>query len=348
MKIAIIAFTRKGGRFCCLVCSGLKKLGYEVEGAIPELYSPKSEEKLSEIKVLKETAGEWVKKAFDQSQALLFIGAAGIAVRLTAPYIKDKRTDPAVLVMDEAGKYCISLLSGHLGGANDLARLIGGMTGAQPVITTATDLEGRFAVDLFARDNGLRISDMKLAKQISAEILDGGLVSFFSDFPIEGKIPRELSGGENERYHIRLTAEDDRSAPDTLFLYPPAVVAGIGCRKGAKASVIEACVEKALQTAGIAGECLAGIASVDRKAKEPGLLAFAKSRHLDVAFFTPKELEAVSGDFTESDFVRKTVGTGNVCERAALALGKGRLLLPKQAQDGVTVALAARDWKGYI
>lgn len=143
---------------------------------------------ISEEKTLTECVGEW----FGQADALVFLSAAGIAVRSIAPHIRHKSMDPAVVVVDETGKYSISLLSGHHGGANELAEEIAGLLGAEAVITTATDREKKFAVDVFAKRNNLKITDWELAKKISAEVLEGRKVYFSSQLPLEGKVPEEL------------------------------------------------------------------------------------------------------------------------------------------------------------
>ena len=122
----------------------------------------------------------------------MFIGAAGIAVRYIAPWVKDKYTDSAVLVMDERGRYIIPLLSGHVGSAVETAKEIASCIKAVPVITTATDVQGNFAVDVFARKNGLAITDREMAKAISAAVLEGEKVGFYSPYPWRGELPAEL------------------------------------------------------------------------------------------------------------------------------------------------------------
>ena len=134
-----------------------------------------------------------VKEAFQEKEAILFVGAAGIAVRLIAPWVQDKLKDPAVLVIDEQGRYAIPILSGHVGGCNELAEAAAQILGAEPVITTATDLRQAFAVDVFAAENELVISDRELAKQISAAELRGEKIGFFSDYPVDGIVPAEIT-----------------------------------------------------------------------------------------------------------------------------------------------------------
>lgn len=135
---------------------------------------------------------EWVRDAFDSADALIYVGAVGICVRTIAPYIKSKTRDPAVVVIDETGRYVIPVLSGHLGGANDLARRIARLTGAEPVITTATDLAHAFSVDAWARIQGCAVENPGRIKYVSSKILSGDDIVIVSDFPISGEVPEHV------------------------------------------------------------------------------------------------------------------------------------------------------------
>ena len=151
---------------------------------------------------------EWVRDAFDSADALIYVGAVGICVRTIAPYIKSKTRDPAVVVIDETGKYVIPVLSGHLGGANDLARRIARLTGAEPVITTATDLAHAFSVDAWARIQGCVVENPGRIKAVSSKILAGDDIVIASDFPISGEVPehvivRECRDAESRNTCIR-------------------------------------------------------------------------------------------------------------------------------------------------
>jgi precorrin-4 C11-methyltransferase len=134
---------------------------------------------------LKEIIAGW----FDSADVIVFFASTGIAVRAIAPYVKSKVTDPAILVVDEGSHYCIPLLSGHLGGANAYAKTVSGILKTQTILTTATDVEKRFAVDVFARENGLRIADMALAKEIAAASVRKEELKFWSEWPVEGRVP---------------------------------------------------------------------------------------------------------------------------------------------------------------
>lgn len=312
--------------------------------------------------------GNWAKAMFEEPRALIFVGAAGIAVRSIAPFVKDKLSDPPVVVVDETGCFVIPLLSGHMGGANDLARRIAGWLGAVPVITTATDLNGLFAVDVYASRSGLALSDRQEAKRISAALLAGEPVGFFSDFPVgaqteavgergEGKGKRLLPPGCVDKvclHNICITIGDRLSgayrrqyglpADGTLRLVPKAVVLGIGCRRGMEQELLEEKVNNILGKQGIDILAVKAAATIDIKQQEPGLRGLADRHGWEFRTYSREELEQVEGIFTESDFVRDTVGVGNVCERAAVAAG-GTLLIHKQAGDGITVAAAMEQVK---
>lgn len=288
---------------------------------------------------------EWTGAVFQDADGIIYIGAAGIAVRAIAPYIKSKTTDPAVVVLDAGACFCISLLSGHLGGANDLARETARFTGAVPVITTATDVNGRFAVDEFARKNELKLSDMKLAKEVTADLLDGKEIGFFSDFPVTGELPEGLVRNEKREHIIHITVKTgNRQETGTLFLIPRAVVIGIGCKRGTPKEAVEELADRVLEEAGVPWSAVAAVASIELKKDEAGLIRFAEDKKKPLYFLTAEELEQAQGGFQESEFVRGVTGVGNVCERAAVMACRAggvqnELLTGKQAFHGVTAAL---------
>ena len=289
----------------------------------------------------------FAQQAMVDCDLIVFVGAAGIAVRAVAPYLMGKAYDPAVIVIDEAGRFVIPLLSGHLGGANALAERLADGLGAQAVITTATDGREVFAVDSWARAHGCVVVDPQHIKYVSGALLRGETVGVRSDFPVDGRLPA----------HISLQAEaesgfaigyDTKAAPfaHTLHLVPRLVHIGIGCRRGTPVERIEAAVRAALDAAGVPRSAVCGAASIDVKRDEPGLLLFSAQAGLPLAFFSAEELRRTAGDFTPSAFVEQAVGVDNVCERAAVcAAGGGRLLCRETARDGVSVALAERPWR---
>lgn len=333
---AIISFTRGGGQTAERLARGLEAAGWRAENWC----LPKWAADFPAATPVRGTLSQWCGFRFQSGGGLIFVGACGIAVRTIAPFVQSKTKDPAVVVVDEKGEYAISLLSGHLGGGNDLARTVARILGGTPVITTATDVRGKFAVDVWARDNDLAIPSMALAKEISAAVLAGEPVAFRSDFPVEGAVPPELSGGPEARLAIEVGVyrkEKPVFAPRCLTL-------GLGCRRGKAPEEIGALVDRVLAEQGILPEAVAEAATIDWKRDEEGLRAFCQNRGWPLRFFSAEELGAAPGDFSPSAFVSRTVGVDNVCERAAvLASGGGRLLVKKQAENGVTVAVAQKD-----
>lgn len=329
MNAAVIAFTRRGAQLGALAA---KRLDASLH--VP----PRLAEELGESAY--DSLASWTAEHWDSCRALIFIGACGIAVRAIAPYVRDKFTDPAVVVMDEGGHFVIPLLSGHVGGANDLARTLAELTGAQAVISTATDVNELFAVDLWAREMGLAIADRQLAKEISAAVLEGKPVGFTSDFAIS--CPPGLSTRQEE-LGIHVTCRTGRGPfPRTLRLVPRCLILGIGCRRGTEEAAIIRAVNAALQKAGLDPLAVQAAATIDLKEKEAGLLAFCRNRNLPLRIYSSEVLAGVPGEFTPSAFVQSVTGVDNVCERAAAARG-GTLLLGKTACEGVTVAIALED-----
>lgn len=320
-----------------------KKQGWQVENVSKSVYLPIS---------LKGSLREWTEEKFQECEAVIFIGACGIAVRSIAPFVKSKKTDPAVLVIDECGTYVISLLSGHLGGANDLARGGAEFLGAQAVVTTATDLHDRFAVDVFAKKNGCEIFPMTAAKVFSAALLAGEKVGFYSDFPWAGDLPEGFvptdsqDPRENPSVGMALTiCRDCEPFANTVWVVPRVVNVGIGCRKGKDEKAIGRLIDETLNEKKIWPQALSKAASVDLKKEEEGILKWCRRQGIPFETYTAKELLKVPGEFTASEFVRKTAGVENVCERsAALAGGCGRFIQRKKAGDGVTCALVLSDW----
>lgn len=284
-----------------------------------------------------------MEELFREAGLLIFIGACGIAVRDIAPHLKSKTTDPAVLVLDDAGTFVIPILSGHIGGANRMARDLASRLGATPVITTATDVSGRFSVDAWAAEHGFAISSMKTAKDISAAILAGD-VPVTAEKPLPASLPAGLTAGKTGALGIYIGIRTASPFAETLRLVPRCVTLGIGCRRAVPAEAVRGAVTAALAGAGIDRRAVCGVASIDVKRDEAGLLAFCGEWKLAPVFYSAETLAAVTGTFSDSEFVKKTVGVGNVCERAAVICG-GTLILSKYAENGVTVAASVSDWR---
>ena len=290
---------------------------------------------------------EWTVRQFAQSDALIFVGAAGIAVRAIAPHCRSKATDPAVVVVDECGHFAVPILSGHLGGANDLARELAAVCGAVPVITTATDANGLFAVDEWAKKQHCTVLEVEKIKLVSGKLLEGKTVSCWSEFAIAGSAPAGVTMAEaQEKADFVLTLFPQGEA---LHLVPKIGVLGIGCRRGTPAEQLEQEFAAFCNEHGLAPQAISAAASIDLKQNEAGLLEFCKNHSWNVSFYSAEQLQNAPGEFTPSAFVRSVTGVDNVCERAAVLVAGGPLRVKKYAAEGVTFALAQMpylpDWR---
>jgi cobalt-precorrin 5A hydrolase len=296
---------------------------------------------------------EAISHSFREREALVLIMACGIAVRLLAPLLHDKQSDPAVVVMDEAGQFAISLLSGHWGGANELAVTLAGIAGGTPVITTATDIRGLAAVDVFARDIGVIPEPFFRVKVLNAAMLRGEDVAVFTDRPFARlhrypglsflPLARLKEAGSQYRYRALLTnrARLPGARGDDLYLRPPSLYVGVGCRRGVSAERIIAAIHEVLMCHNLAPASIAGLASIEHKRDEFGLIKAAHMLKVPIRFYHTQEIAALSAPYQVSTFVQETMGVGAVCEPTAmLAARSGRLLVAKQKMNGVTVAVA--------
>ena len=304
------------------------------------------------IQFVKNSIGDWAKEQMEDRNVLFFIGACGIAVRAIAPCLTDKLHDSPVLVADEKGQYLIPILSGHVGGANALASWIAEKIGAEPVITTATDLNRKFAVDLFAKKNGLFIVNRDGIAKVSAKVLSGQTISMSVEtghLEVHGKQPdgiHILPYPPAQQVDVMVTSEE-KEWDAAILLKPREYVIGMGCRRGKEAEQIDDFIRRHLEKFGIVPGQVVELASIDRKRNEPGLLAWSRKERIPFRTYTAEELQSVKGTFQTSDFVQNQVGVDNVCERAALKSCEpmGTLVYEKHAENGMTIAIAKREWK---
>lgn len=342
--ITVFSFTRKGGVLCGRICGILREAGWRAEGI--SKYPEEGDAPLrQEIKTL---AGE----LFPQREALIFVGAAGIAVRSVAGSVSAKDRDAAVLVVDDTGKYVIPLLSGHIGGANRLALFLAASLRAEPVLTTATDRNGIFAADSWAVAHFCQIPDAGEIKWISSALLKGEPVSLHCEAPVEGTLPEGLRISDEGETGIFIGDEPDgKWYSHTLRMVPKRIVLGLGCRKGLEPALLEAGTERFLSRAKIPWERVACIASIDLKKEETALLELSEKRRIPFFTFPAEELSGLEGEFSSSEFVRSVTGVDNVCERSAMAAARklsgenGKLILPKTAGQGMTAAAVEMNWR---
>lgn len=346
MKLSMVSFTEKG-----ILLS--EQIAERLDGIEYALYTKCRTccKKEQTVQFITKSIGEWAKEQFEEGNAFLFIGACGIAVRAIAPHIGDKLHDSPVLVMDEKGQYVIPILSGHVGGANELAFFLAGKSGARPVITTATDTNNQFAVDVFAKKNGLTIVNKDGIAKVSAKVLSGKHITMSIEQGHSQKNDKPPEGIELIEYpplqkvDVVITSEN-REFETEILLRPKEYAVGIGCKRGKEAEKMERFIRDYLQRAGISPDQVFGMASIDVKQDEPGLLAWSRKEKIPFITYTAEELRSAEGIFHKSEFVKEQVGVDNVCERAAMKMcgHGGRLIYEKHAEDGMTIAAARREW----
>ena len=334
MKVSIIAFTDNG-----------MEIAYKLSNSLSEAND------VDFARCGKGALSTWTEEHFSTNDALIFIGAIGIALRAIAPYIKTKTKDPAVVVVDELGQFSIPILSGHIGGANELALQIAEDLGSIPVITTATDINKVFAVDTWAKSQGLQILNPQCIKLVSSKLLKGESVHVKSDYPIQGNLPKNVYLNDledsNVGYDVIITHKDleNERKNDTLLLVPQIITVGIGCRKDISFESVESSILNILKSENYHILSINALASIDKKANEKGILEFGKKYDLPFNTYSAEELNSLEGDFTKSEFVKSVVEVDNVCERSAIMESNGKLIRRKDTCDGagVTVALAIND-----
>ncbi len=355
MNISLISFTTEGNKLSGRISKMKLVFGDEEVSFVQVFSSSCRESSLASRKTKKEISlkgpglKEYIGKCFKRHEPLVFIGACGIAVRLIAPFINDKLSDIPVLVIDEKGKHVIPVLSGHYGGGNELALKMAKFLKADPVITTATDLNNAFAVDIFARKNHLNINDKKMIAYVSSKILSGEKVTFKTCSGIsfdKSKLPDELEPLPDKTLDVPdiLVTDNKKDKDGKLILTPKCYALGIGCKKGTKSSDIEKFVLKILKDNDIPLSDVFSVSSIDLKKNEEGLKEFCGMNRIGFVTYSPDELMKVKGDFTSSEFVRSKTGADNVCERASVkACGRGgELVVSKRSSNGITVAVSKR------
>ena len=338
MIVALFAYSRQG-------CRTARRIRDCFPGDEVRTYTM---EKFGEpdFSLLEYPSKDFYGTVFNEAELMIFVGACGIAVRQIAPHVRSKQTDPAVLSVDELGRFVIPLLSGHIGGANSFAEALAEKLSAKAVVTTATDINHRFSVDAWAARTGFAISSMAAAKAVSAGILEHD-IPLYSEFPVAGALPAGVVSGDTGEVGIALTVHTKEPFEQTLRLIPRVLHLGLGCRTGIAGEAVLTAVEQVLTEHHLDPRAIRCAASIDLKAQETGLLEACAQLGVPVSFYSAEELQKLEGDFTPSSFVKKITGVENVCERSAL-LGAEHLIVRKTAISGVTVALAAEKLEVYF
>ena len=294
-----------------------------------------------------------VERLFVEYRALLFICASGICVRMIAPLVSDKLSDPAVLVMDERGQHVISLLSGHVGKANELTLKIAELTGASPVITTATDVNQLLALDILIAQVGANVSEYRQqVKMVNQMLVSQQKVGLYLDnVHLEdtrgflkitdlSSLPEDLSALVVFSHRTDIVVQC--SIP-VVWVIPRNIVVGIGCRRGCEGELLYQNLCQHLESLKIDIRAILKIGSIELKQSEPGLIALKNRLNVPFTVFSAQELKEYESHFPQSDFVQQTVGVGSVSQPAAWIMSHGHLLEPTLKQDGMTITLGVNQ-----
>ncbi|MCG8335640.1 MAG: cobalt-precorrin 5A hydrolase [Proteobacteria bacterium] len=320
MKIACVSFTQYGD---CLAETIKKDLPEEVD-----IFS-------------KSTYKEALPGIFKEYDGIVFISSTGIAVRLSAPFLISKAHDPAIVVIDDTAKFSISLVSGHLGGANELAKTLAELLECQPVITTASDNRGIEAVDLFAKRHQLVIEDMDAVKHITAMMVDGKRIGFYSPFPEKIDYTNLVRNHPEGCIFVDSAEKIDCAVPYCL-LRPKVLHVGIGCRQGKSSEDILDAIQQVFRINNLSLKSIQSLATIELKKDEPGIKQACKVLECQLTIFPVEQIHTIEKHFEQSDFVRETTGVGAVSEPCAVLSG-GNLIVNKQMMDGITIAVAKKD-----
>lgn len=355
MKIAVVAVTSKGVVLGNRVAELLKLQGHQVD----ILTLPSLAADIEGVQPLKGSLGEATGELFRKYRGLVMIMALGIVIRIIAPFLDNKQNDPAVVVMDENGGFAISALSGHVGGANDLARQIAEIIGCTPVITTATDVNNVPAIDVLARDYKLNPEPFSAVKKVNAALARGEKIFVYSELELTlpdnpllqlQKFKKQLPNIEGLR--VLVSGRQKLSLGEwDLILRPINLVVGVGCKRGVSSSDILLEIEKALESFDRSRLCLKAVATIQAKVEEKGLIEAALALGVPLLGFTAVELERCIEQYhlQSSKGVMERMGVGGVCEPAAmLACQKGRLLMNKTKGPGITVAITEAESNWWV
>lgn len=281
---------------------------------------------------------EITKEAMEKAKGIIFISSTGIAVRAIATYLKGKTIDPGVVVVDAKGEYAISLLSGHLGGGNELAIKVSEILKAMPIITTATDSLGVKAPDMIAKENNLLISDMKKAKDISAFLIEGKKVVFEDEDKIID-IPKgyiECTEGSENLPKVKVT--NKISGSEALVLVRKNLILGIGCRKDVPKEKMLDFIRESLKEYGYREDSILKISTIDLKSKEEAILNISQVFSLPLEIHSRDEVRKIEHLFKCSDFVRKSIGVGAVAEPCVYLSG-GEIVVERISKEGMTLCI---------
>ena len=320
MKIGILAITRGGNRLA-------RDLADKLDGST--LVDRQNGQKTGDI-----IAASW-----HQFDGLVCIMATGIVVRAIAPLLQDKLSDPCVVVMDEKGLHVISLLAGHIGGGNALARRVAELTGGKAVITTASDTLNLVALDLWAKEQNLIVPARETLTAAAATLVNNGALKLYSDVAVHS-LPPGLTSAADARLADIIISSSTRFDPQPIIFRPRNLIVGVGCNRGTPASEMESALTELFIDLELDKTSIRNLASIDKKNDEAGLLQFAADNHWQIDFF-PGDIINTLTNLEISFAALKAVGAIGVAEPAALLSAQSNLLLSRKRKwKNVTMAVA--------
>lgn len=320
MKLAIWSVTRGAGRVA-------KKIGDKLEG---DIYTLKKFEVEGTIQM--ENFTEELERKFNSYDGHIFIMATGIVIRKIAPLIKSKDIDPAVLVVDEGENFVISLLSGHIGGANELAYKVAQTCSLLPIITTSSDVTGKIAIDTLAQKLNCEMESLTKAKELTSLIVDNKKVDIL--------LPQNVKVGESKNSSGVVVVSNKKNI-DIMRLYPKNLIIGMGCRRGTSKKELAEALDEVMTKHNLAYESIKKIATVDIKADEVGMIELAKDFNRELEIISREDIKKVEARFVGSEFVKKQIGVTCVSEPCALLAsnGDGKFLEQKYIHSGITISI---------
>ncbi|MGF3522476.1 MAG: cobalt-precorrin 5A hydrolase [Candidatus Bathyarchaeia archaeon] len=353
--VAVIAITKRGVETAIKIKQALNKADLSCTVYVPQKYHHEG------LVPLNKKLDVFMRDIYSTVDAIVSIMAIGITIRAVAPLLEGKLVDPAVIGVDASGRFVVSLLSGHYGGANLLTQIIAEGIGATPVITTASEALNKQSIDELARLLHLSIINPKSLVAVNSAIVNDERVALIvvGDATLPDDVASKFEVKKvrtlNEAAELvgnyaavaivtkEPTAAMEFSKPVTI-LKPKRVIVGVGARKNVTKDQVLTAMNAALSKANLTVEQVDGVATVELKKETAGLVSAASELKLPLFFLTVKELSALKHDALspDSELVKKTIGVGGVCEQAAIIkAGKNpRLILKKQKLNGVTVAIA--------
>ena len=345
-RVSVLAITKNG-----------IKIGLTLKELFPswQIYSPiKFSDENSKINWYSEASGDKIAELFKTNDALICLFSLGAVIRLISPYMKDKKTDPAVIVIDDKTTFVISVLSGHLGGANKLSEEIAEKLNATPVITTAADVNKTIAVDLLGRELGWKIDDDSNVTKISAFMVNEEKIGVFQDAGSKDwwskKLPKnvtiystieELKNSHSKGFLIISDKKIDEEIQRNSVVYrPPSLVVGIGLHWDTTKEKISEGIKSSLEKYNLSARSIAKFVSIKKKQDVVGLIDFAKEMDVPLEYFEKEELTTIQTP-NPSKTVQAFEGTASVSEASALKSSGGKLIVEKQKfPPNLTLAIA--------